>query len=158
VMRAIVFRIIEASLGSWFALVISAILFGLMHLPNSNATLGAAAAIMIEAGVMLAAAYMLTRRLWLCIGIHAAWNFTQGGIFSIAVSGTASQGLLSGSLQGPGWLTGGQFGVESSLLAVLVCSAMGVYLLVRAQHAGKIARPFWQTRALSVSAQRVPIK
>ena len=41
-----------------------------------------AAAVMVEAGVMLASAYMLTRRLWFCIGIHIAWNFTEGGIFS----------------------------------------------------------------------------
>ena len=97
--RGVIFRIIEASLGTWIALVISAALFGLVHLGNPNATWLAAAAISLEAGVMLAAAYVLTRRLWLPIGIHAAWNFTQGGIFSVAVSGGKTDGLLVATLE-----------------------------------------------------------
>ena len=56
-----------------------------MVLPNPAGATGAAKD-------LLAAAYMLTRRLWLCIGIHFAWNFTQGGIFSAAVSGGATKG------------------------------------------------------------------
>ena len=47
-------------------------------------------AIALEAGVMLAAAYLLTGRLWLSMGIHFAWNFTQGGIFGAAVSGRSA--------------------------------------------------------------------
>jgi membrane protease YdiL (CAAX protease family) len=81
VMRGILFRILEQWLGSWIALAISAAIFGLLHLLNPGATLLNAAAISIEGGVLLAAAYMVTRRLWLCIGIHIAWNFTQGGVF-----------------------------------------------------------------------------
>ena len=64
---------------------------------------------MIEAGVFLGAAYMLTRRLWLPIGIHAGWNFTQGGLFGVPVSGLTSHGLLDASLSGPVWLSGGEF-------------------------------------------------
>jgi membrane protease YdiL (CAAX protease family) len=85
--RGVVFRILEQWLGSWIALALSAVLFGLLHLLNPGVTLLNAGAVMLEAGILLAAAYMLTRRLWLCIGIHFAWNFTQGGIFSAAVSG-----------------------------------------------------------------------
>ena len=94
VIRGVVFRILEQWLGSWIALAISAAIFGALHLLNPGATLLNAAAISIEAGVLLAAAFMLTRRLWLCIGVHIAWNFTQGGIFSVAVSGGKGTGLL----------------------------------------------------------------
>jgi uncharacterized protein len=138
VMRGIVFRILEQWLGSWIALACSAALFGLLHLLNPGATLLNAGAIMLEAGVMLAAAYMLTRRLWLCIGIHFAWNFTQGGIFSAAVSGGVTTGLLQARFVGPQWLTGGAFGAEASVVAVVVCGAAGVLLLIAAIRRGHV--------------------
>ena len=147
--RGAIFRIIEASLGTWIALVISAVLFGLVHLGNPNATWLAAVAISLEAGVMLAAAYVLTRRLWLPIGIHAAWNFTQGGIFSVAVSGGKTDGLLVASLSGPSWLSGGEFGAEASLVAMLLCTALGAWLLVLAARHGNFVAPFWKRTAAS---------
>jgi membrane protease YdiL (CAAX protease family) len=140
--RGIVFRILEQWLGSWIALGISAGIFGVLHLLNPGATLLNAAAISIEAGVLLAAAYMLTRRLWLCIGIHTAWNFTQGGIFSVAVSGGAAKGLLQARLVGPDWLTGGTFGAEASLVAVVVCGAAGIIFIVAAVRKGHIIPVF----------------
>jgi uncharacterized protein len=138
VMRGIVFRILEQWLGSWIALACSAALFGLLHLLNPGATLLNAGAVMLEAGVMLAAAYMLTRRLWLCIGIHFAWNFTQGGIFSAAVSGGVTTGLLQARFVGPQWLTGGAFGAEASVVAVVLCGAAGVLLLIAARRRGHV--------------------
>ena len=58
---------------------------------------------------MLAALYMLTRRLWAAIGLHAAWNFAQGGIYGVAVSGFEVGGLLRPRMTGPDLLTGGSF-------------------------------------------------
>ena len=153
--RGVIFRIIEASLGTWIALVISAVLFGLVHLGNPNATWLAAAAISLEAGVMLAAAYVLTRRLWLPIGIHAAWNFTQGGIFSVAVSGGKTDGLLVATLNGPSWLSGGEFGAEASVVAMLLCTALGLWLLVLAARRGNFMAPFWK-RAVANPAVAAP--
>jgi membrane protease YdiL (CAAX protease family) len=141
--RAIVFRILERWLGSWVALGISAAIFGGLHLFNPGATLLNAAAISIEAGVLLAAAYMLTRRLWFCIGIHIAWNFTEGGIFSVAVSGGESKGLLQSRMLGPDWLTGGAFGAEASVVALAVCLAAGIVLLVLAIKKGHVILPSW---------------
>ena len=137
-MRGVVFRILEQWLGSWIALAISAALFGLLHLLNPGVTLLNAGAVMLEAGIMLAAAYMLTRRLWLCIGIHFAWNFTQGGIFSAAVSGGTTSGLLQAKLIGPTWLSGGAFGAEASVVAVVVCLAAGLLLLRAARRNGQV--------------------
>ena len=118
--RAVAFRILEGWLGSWLALSISAALFGLMHLPNPQATIVSSAAIALEAGVMLAAAYMVTRRVWLAIGIHVAWNFAQGGIFGVAASGVKGTGYLDGYLDGPLILSGGAFGPEASIVGVVV--------------------------------------
>jgi membrane protease YdiL (CAAX protease family) len=148
VMRGVIFRILEQWLGSWIALGISAVIFGFLHLLNPGATLLNAAAISIEGGVLLAAAYMLTRRLWFCIGIHIAWNFTQGGVFSVAVSGGSSKGLLQGKMVGPDWLTGGSFGVEASVLALAVCAAAGIALLRIAAKKGRIVPPLWSGRKL----------
>ncbi len=67
-----------------------------MHLINPTATLMGAIFISIEAGLLLAAAYMLTRRLWLSIGFHMAWNYTQSAVFSGIVSGGVSTPASSG--------------------------------------------------------------
>jgi uncharacterized protein len=146
VIRGVVFRILEQWLGSWIALGISAVIFGVLHLLNPGATLLNAAAISIEAGVLLAAAYMLTRRLWLCIGTHIAWNFTQGGVFSIAVSGGSSKGLLQARMVGPDWLTGGTFGAEASVVALAVCLAAGMALVGLAIKTGNVIQPFWSDK------------
>ncbi len=143
VIRGVVFRILEQWLGSWIALALSAMLFGSLHFFNPGATLLSTGAIMLEAGILLAAAYMLTRRLWLCMGLHFAWNFTQGGIFSAAVSGGASHGLLKATLVGPLWLTGGAFGPEASAVSVVMCTTAGLLLLVAAYRKGQVIQPAW---------------
>jgi len=142
-MRGIIFRIIEESLGTWIALVLSAILFGAMHLGNPNATVSSALAIALEAGLLLAACYVLTRRLWLAIGLHLAWNFTQGGIFGVAVSGTTPMGILQSTLTGPDFLSGGAFGAEASIFAVVVCTSGFIFVIVKAYRKGHITKPYW---------------
>jgi uncharacterized protein len=144
-MRGVVFRILEQWLGSWIALAISAALFGLLHLLTPGVTLLNAGAVMLEAGILLAAAYMLTRRIWFCIGIHLAWNFTQGGIFSAAVSGGATGGLLQSKLVGPTWLSGGSFGAEASVVAVVVCGAAGLLLLLASRRQDQVIAFPWST-------------
>lgn len=130
--RGILFRIVESAVGSWLALVLSAVVFGLLHLLNAHSSVQGAVAIMLEAGILLAAAFMMTRHLWLPIGLHIGWNFTQGGIFGIAVSGTATSGLLKGLLSGPDWLSGGIFGAEASLISVIICLITAVVFLALA--------------------------
>jgi membrane protease YdiL (CAAX protease family) len=146
VTRGVLFRILEEWLGTWAALVISSAFFGIAHIGNPHATVWSALAIAAEAGTMLAAAYMVTRRLWLAIGIHAAWNFTQGGIFGVAVSGAAMKGLFRSTMHGPSWLSGGEFGAEASALAVLVCGTAATLLLLRAQRLGRFMEPSWVRR------------
>lgn len=139
VFRGALFRIVEQWLGSWVALAVSSLFFGLIHLLNPGSTLLAALFISAEAGVLLAAAFMLTRRLWLCIGIHIGWNFTQGGVFSGAVSGNAvTPGLVKATVDGPPLLTGGAFGTEASVVAFAVCLAAGLWMLRQAVRRGHL--------------------
>ncbi len=121
--RGTIFRNVEEMLGSWIALVVSALFFGFRHLGNADGNIVGAMAITIEAGVLLAAVYLLTRRLWLSIGFHVAWNFTQSGVFSGSVSGAFEQpGLFRAIIEGPELLTGGKFGMEATVIALLVCT------------------------------------
>ncbi|MGW3109472.1 CPBP family intramembrane glutamic endopeptidase [Streptomyces sp. NPDC001100] len=118
--RGVLFRIVEERLGTWIALTLTGVLFGLSHLSNPHASLWGAVAIAIEAGGMLAAAYAATRTLWVPIGLHFGWNFAESGIFSTEVSGNdTKQGLLDATLSGPKLITGGDFGPEGSVYAVL---------------------------------------
>lgn len=143
--RGVLFRSVETWFGSWTALVVSSLVFGLTHLLNPHGTLEGALFIAVEAGILLGAAFMLTRRLWLSMGFHVAWNYTQSAIFSGIVSGNEpSQGLVRSTINGPDLLTGGSFGVESSVLALLLCTTTGIVMLVMAARRGKIVPPIWK--------------
>lgn len=141
--RGILFRWIEEFAGSWTALLVTSTLFGLAHILNPGATWFSSSAIAIEAGLMLGGAYMLARNLWMPIGLHAAWNFTQGAIFGVPVSGIPSSGLLRSRLSGPVFLSGGNFGLEASMIAILICAAVGSWFLWQVASDGRLVRPWW---------------
>ncbi|MFZ5816626.1 MAG: CPBP family intramembrane glutamic endopeptidase [Bacillota bacterium] len=142
--RGVLFRSVEESLGSWIALGVSALLFGLGHGLNAGATPISLLAITLEAGILLGAAYLLTRSLWLAIGIHWGWNFVQGTLLGATVSGNPSRGMLRAVVEGPTWATGGAFGPEAGLPALLVGTVTGVLLLARAVRAGRLRPPRWR--------------
>jgi hypothetical protein len=144
--RGILFRWIEEFAGSWAALVVTSALFGLAHILNPNATWFSSFAIAVEAGLLLGGAYMLTRSLWMPMGLHAAWNFTQGFIFDVPVSGSAQNGLVAARLSGPTLLSGGGFGLEASVIALVIATAAGVWLVWRAVTLGELVEPWWVRR------------
>lgn len=145
--RGGVFRLAEEWFGSWAALVISALVFGFMHYDAEGVTLQGLVSISAWAGLLLAATYLLTRRLWLGIGLHAAWNYTQGTFYSGIVSGNAPpDGFLKSNLQGSEWLTGGAFGVEASLVALAICGGAGLWMLMMAVRRGHIMAPAWKRK------------
>lgn len=149
--RGGLFRILEERFGAATALTISAALFGLLHALNPGATVLSTVAIALEAGVLLAAAYALTRNLWFPIGLHLGWNFTEGGIFGVSVSGgSAMKGFFSVSLAGPTALTGGKFGPEASVIAVAVSLTLAVVLLVLTVRKGRW-RPMQRSTAPSAA-------
>jgi len=142
IFRAILFRITEAWLGTSWALVISAFLFGLIHLSSKGATIFSALAIALQAGILLGVAYALTHRLWFALGIHAAWDFANDGIFGVGVAGQSGQvikGLLQAHLQGPVLITGGTLGVEASLIALVIVLVAAVILFRRSKRQMLIA-------------------
>ncbi|MDQ1041353.1 membrane protease YdiL (CAAX protease family) [Streptomyces sp. V3I8] len=138
--RGIVFRFVEQLAGTRGALAISGVLFGALHLVNSGATVWGALAIAMEAGLMLGAAYAATRTLWLPIGLHLGWNFALSGIFGVTVSGNEDMpaGLFHGVLSGPTAITGGAFGPEASIFAILVCTVPTVMFLRSARRQGRL--------------------
>lgn len=158
-LRLIVLRLLWRAFGLWPALAVSAFLFGALHLMNPNASWFAAMAIAVEAGMMLAAFYILTGRLWVAIGVHAGWNFTQGWVFGAAVSGTG--GFAGGPMAldpvpgAPQWLSGGGFGPEASFAGLLVGTLVGIAVLVVAARRGSFVPA--DARAVDVpSAEAMP--
>jgi len=144
-LRGIIFRITEEKLGSYFALIISAVLFGAMHLANPNSSLIAAIGLAIQAGLLLASAYIYSRNLWFPIAVHFAWNFTQSAIFGANVSGnTISKTLITSKIEGAEWFTGGQFGPEGSIQATVFCLIATTILLTLSHKEGKIIKPYWK--------------
>ncbi|QDY07738.1 CPBP family intramembrane metalloprotease [Micromonospora sp. HM134] len=137
--RGLLFRLVEERLGTWLSLLLTGVLFGLVHLANPDAGVWGATAITVEAGFMLAACYAATRTLWVPIGLHFGWNFAAAGIFSVVVSGNGeSQGLLDATMSGPTLLSGGDFGPEASLCTVLAGLALTVVFLGLAHRRGRI--------------------
>lgn len=145
-LRAIIFRLVEEMVGTGWALLLSALLFGGLHLFDAQATWVGALAVGLEASILLCAAYLLTRRLWLAIGIHAGWDFMQSGIFGagVNVAGEGAKGLLQGQLTGPAWWSGGALGSEASAVAVVLVLVVGIYLLMRVKARGGMVKPAWQ--------------
>jgi membrane protease YdiL (CAAX protease family) len=144
--RGVLFRIVEEGLGTWWALAISALLFGAIHIANPGATLWSSAAIAIEAGLLFGLLYHVTRSLPICMGVHAAWNFAQGTIYGIPVSGSTAEGWLVSRRSGPDWLSGGVFGAEASVVALTLCTLCSLGLLAVALRRGSIVPPCWRRR------------
>jgi membrane protease YdiL (CAAX protease family) len=128
--RGVLFRICEEGLGTVFALVVSAVLFGAFHIGNEGASVWSSVAIALELGLLLAMVYHVTRSLWPCVGLHAAWNIAQGTIYGIPVSGFDADGFFRSSRTGPDWISGGAFGAEASVVALVLCPVCTIALVV----------------------------
>lgn len=129
--RAVLFRITEERWGTRTALVVNVLLFALAHLPNEHVT---ALAVLNTgvAGLGFCAAWMLMRSLWLPVGMHFAWNYLFDGVFGVPVSGHAARGWLQVQMSGPEWLAGGAYGVEASVVTLLLWFAAAAWMLRRA--------------------------
>jgi membrane protease YdiL (CAAX protease family) len=132
--RGIVFRIVQARWGRWTGIAASSLLFGLAHAPNDGAGV-LAIAVTVVAGILFAAAFMLTGRLWLPIGMHFGWNYLSQSVFALPTSGHAAIGWMRSTLTGPAWLSGGAYGVEGSLVTLLVIALTAAWLLKAALRA-----------------------
>ncbi len=142
--RLILFKLLEEWLGSWLAFLVTVVVFSLAHLGNDNATIATTIA-MVLTDILMVAAYMYTRRLWLVWGLHLSHNFFQDGIFGMANSGiTDLVSWIDARISGPEWLTGGAFGIEASVPFVIVSFGLGLALLVLVIRRNQVVAPVWK--------------
>jgi len=139
VLRLVIFRLLWRAIGIWPALAGAALLFGALHLANPDASLFAAACLIAGEGVGIGL-YLITGRIWAPIGMHAAWNFTQGWLIGAVVSGTTEIGggplALHPAAGVPEALSGGGFGTEASWAALFVSLVASAALLFTAWRRG----------------------
>ena len=158
VFRGYIFQTLERRWGSGIAVICSSLIFGFAHAGNPGPHesvwhhLAGPAFICLEAGLPLSAAYLATRRLWLPIGIHWAWNFFEGPIYGADVSGISLPTLFRARFTGPFFLTGGSFGPEASVIALVVGTFAGLLLLRVAIRAGQWKKGEQEAAAAPVAA------
>src|SRR5688572_2322613 len=118
---------------AWPAIIITSVAFGAVHLGNPSANWISSLNTAL-AGIWFGMAYLKTRDLWFPTGLHLAWNWTQGSIFGVEVSGLTDivkAPLMRESDAGPAWLTGGDYGIEGGVIttAAIVISTAVLYFL-----------------------------
>ena len=143
ILLLILFRLVEEYAGTWVAIATSLLIFGFAHYFNPNQTIGTVIFLVLSS-IVLIAPFILTRRLWVSWGFHAAWNFMQAGFFGMPNSGIQFPGWMVSNVSGPDWLTGGAVGIEASYMAFGVDIAIGLVVLSLAVKADKIIRPRWK--------------
>ncbi|HEM5502643.1 CPBP family intramembrane metalloprotease [Streptococcus suis] len=110
-------------------ILVSSLFFTFLHLGNDGISLIPLLDLTLFA--ILACLVMLkTGNLWVIGGIHAAWNCFQGNVFAFPVSGTqAGQAFIAVETSGPDWLSGGAFGVEGSIISLLIQAGIITWLV-----------------------------
>jgi hypothetical protein len=106
------------SMNRWVALLVSSVVFSLLHMGNANFDWFSFLCILL-AGILLGLPYIYTKSLWLPIAFHFSWNFFQGTIYGFNVSGNTEYNLIQQSRVSDTLLNGGKFGFEGSILAVI---------------------------------------
>ena len=114
-------------IGNRWAVLISSIIFGLIHLQNPNATI-LSGIIIILITFILVLGWLRSGQLWIPFGLHAGWNFFLGPVFGFPVSGMLEDSFIKLTINGPEWITGGDFGPEGGFL-VLPIIGIGMILL-----------------------------
>ncbi len=133
--RGFALQALEQRWGSRAAIVITGLFFGVAHLGAPGAGVWSALAIALEAGVMLGVAFLWRRNIWFVAGLHFTWN-TAEQLLGIPVSGHTPQGLFTVDTHGSALLSGGTFGLEASIVPVLIGVLLTVRMFVLAGRSG----------------------
>lgn len=148
IMIGIVFRLLEQQTGTVIALFVFIILFAILHINVKGATLISVSATAMQAGLLLPAAYVYSRNLWLPIFLHFGWDFAEPGIFGgINPSASLTQGLLTSKIAGNSLFTGGETGPQDSLSSLLLCLLSGLIFLSLAKQKNNLIKQQWKTTA-----------
>ena len=127
-LRGYAFQAFIEGSNKWIAAIILSLVFSIMHMFNPNFSAGGALNIFL-AGILLSIVYVKTRSLWMPTGLHFAWNWTQGPLWGMNVSGMdIKDSFLVSTPQGPELFSGGEFGAEGSLISAVVIAALCWYL------------------------------
>ena len=127
--RGYLFQAFCEGAGVWVAAIVTSLIFSLVHIINPAFSVLGGVFLFVH-GLLYAVAYLKTRSLWTPIGLHMAWNLVQGPIAGMNVSGTSvSSSLLSTEPIGPEFLTGGDFGIEGGLIAIVISTVVLLVLL-----------------------------
>jgi hypothetical protein len=127
--RGYILQTLARSGFAWPAIIVTALLFGLAHAGNPDVS-PIAIVNTVLAGIWFGLAYLKTRNLWFVFGLHLFWNWIQGAIFGIEISGLKNlieMSLLIETDNGPAWLTGGAYGIEGGIactVAILISMAV----------------------------------
>lgn len=148
--RLILFKLVEEFAGSWWALIVQGLLFGFAHIGNPNATVWTSLGIVADSTLLFGGAFMLTRRMWLIMGMHMSWNFLQAGIFGMPNSGIIQASWIQTSIDGPIWITGGAWGIEASIVSVTINVLIGFFILKKAIDKGQLVLPMWKRNKLKI--------
>lgn len=111
--------------SAWVGVILTSLMFASVHNTNPGANLLSFFNTFIG-GIWLAVAYLKTRDLWMPFGVHLSWNWVQGSIMGINVSGIqdfATAPVFQASDLGPAWLTGGNYGVEGGIISTIALIA-----------------------------------
>ncbi|MGU7919646.1 CPBP family intramembrane glutamic endopeptidase [Streptococcus suis] len=127
--RGWMFSSLAAKYNIPVGILISSLFFSFLHLGNDGISLIPLLDLTLFA--ILACLVMLkTGNLWVIGGLHAAWNCFQGNVFAFPVSGTqAGQAFIAVETSGPDWLSGGAFGVEGSIISLLIQAGIITWLV-----------------------------
>lgn len=117
-LRGYILRNFMESMNNFLALLLSAILFSIMHSANPNISWIGFVNLFL-AGIIMGLPYIYTKSLWFPIAFHFSWNFFQS-LFGFNVSGMNSYSLIEFSFSERNIINGGDFGFEGSLLSILL--------------------------------------
>jgi len=127
VFRGYIFQNMVSGMGLIWSVVISSLVFGILHSLNPDATILSSLLIALITPQLIYA-YLKTGQLWLPMGLHLGWNFFQASVFGFAASGQVSPSLISQTPVGPEWLSGGGFGAEGSVL-IIPLTVISIFLI-----------------------------
>jgi membrane protease YdiL (CAAX protease family) len=131
--RGYVFAILRRAAGWKLALIVTSIVFGLLHILNPGADSESILAVIV-AGFFLGSILLVTKSLYAAGAAHFAWNWVMSGALHIAVSGLPSADPDYKVVDsGPDWLTGGSWGPEGGVAAVAAMFIVLFYLFARYQ-------------------------
>jgi hypothetical protein len=128
-MRGYFFQALAESWGGPWALGVTSVLFGALHLGNPNTSWVGLANIVV-AGLFLGVVYWKTASLWWATGVHLGWNWVHGFLADLPVSGLEliDAPLLEPITPGPVWVTGGAFGPEGSVVTTGVLALTTIWI------------------------------